>query len=142
MEENRAYMDAAYATESEVEALLLAVVEAYARFARERPHEFRMLAEPPDDDAAVVGISALTAELNGRLADTIRDGMADGLVRDDLDPDRLATLCWATMHGLLSLAWKPGALRADADEIDRLVQAYVATFSDGLRRTPRDDAST
>ena len=134
MEENRAYMDAAYAATGTPQERLVLAAETYARFARERPHEFRALVEPADEPDAVERIAALTAEQNQKLADAIRDAIADGTARSDLDPDDLATVFWATVNGLLALAWRPGALRVGQDDLDRLLATYIATVSDGLWR--------
>lgn len=106
---------------------------AYARFARQRPHEFRILAEPPNEPDAVERIAKLTRTQDARLADVIRDGIEVGFVRADLDPDDLATALWAALNGLLALAWRPGDLHASPEAIDRLLGAYLATLSDGLR---------
>ncbi|MFL1376428.1 MULTISPECIES: TetR/AcrR family transcriptional regulator [unclassified Nocardiopsis] len=133
MEESRVYMDAAYSADGGVEERMLLAAAAYARFARERPHEFRILVEPPDEPDAVARIAELTREQNARLAEVIRDGIASGLVRPDLDPDDLATVFWATMNGLLALAWRPGALRTGAEDLGRMIDTYTATVADGLR---------
>ncbi len=136
MEENRAYMDAAYAAPGGVEDRLLQVASAYAKFARERPHEFRILVEPPDEPGAVARIAELTKEQNGKLAAVIREGMDASLIRSDLDPEGLATVIWATINGLLALAWRPGALNASPEELQTLLQVYLATVTDGLRLRP------
>lgn len=139
MEENRSYMDAAYAAVGTPEERLFLAAATYARFARERPHEFRILVEPAEEPEAVARIAELTREQNGKLADAIRDAIGAGIARPDLDPDDLATMFWATLNGLLALAWRPGALRVDADTLDRLITTYVATVADGLRHRPPGD---
>lgn len=133
MEESRVYMDAAYAAEGTVEERIMLAAEAYARFARERPHEFQILVEPPDEPDAVNRIAELTRTQNAKLAAVLREGVESGLGRPDLDPDDLATMLWATLNGLLALSWRPGALRAGPEEVDRLLAAYLATVTDGLR---------
>lgn len=134
LDESRVYMDVAYAAQGSVEERLLLVAEAYSRFARERPHEFRILVEPPGEPEAVERIAALTRSQNARLARVLRESAESGLVRDDLDPDDLATALWAALNGLLSLAWRPGSLHADQDTIDRLLVTYISTVRDGLQR--------
>ncbi|MFS4108358.1 TetR/AcrR family transcriptional regulator [Streptomyces sp. PD-S100-1] len=136
MEENRAYMDAAYRAEGTAEERLLGAAAAYARFAHERPHEFRILVEPADEPEAVARIAELTREQNAKLADVIRDAISSRTARPDLDPDDLATVFWATLNGLLALSWRPGALRVDGEDLERLLAAYTATVADGLRRRP------
>lgn len=133
LEESRVYMDAAYDAQGTVEERILLAAEAYARFARERPHEFRILVEPPNEPDAVERIAELTRTQNARLTEVIREGKQAGLIRADLDPDDVTTALWAALNGLLALAWRPGDLRANPEAIDRLLATYIATVSDGLR---------
>ncbi|WP_244117496.1 hypothetical protein [Burkholderia contaminans] len=53
LEENREYMDAAYASDGDVETKLRCMATAYARFAKARPHQFRILVEPPNEPEAL-----------------------------------------------------------------------------------------
>lgn len=133
LEESRVYMDAAYDAQGTVEERILLAAEAYARFARERPHEFRILVEPPNEPDAVERIAELTRTQNARLTEVIREGKQAGLIRADLDPDDVTTALWAALNGLLALAWRPGDLRANPETIDRLLATYIATVGDGLR---------
>ncbi|UDY23544.1 TetR/AcrR family transcriptional regulator [Nocardioides sp. Kera G14] len=141
MEENRGYMDAAYSAEGTAEERLLRAATAYAQFARERPHEFRILVEPAEEPEAVARIAELTRVQNGKLADAIRDAIETGVARTDLDPADLAAMFWATLNGLLALAWRPGALRVDGETLDRLIATYTATVANGLRRRAAEDES-
>jgi len=134
MTENRAYMDAAYEAEGTAEERLLLAARAYVRFARERPHEFRILVDPPNDPETLDRIASLVEEQNAKLADVLRDAVAEGMMRTDLDPERISTVLWATMNGLLALAWRADRLQHNADEQDGLLAAYIETITDGLRR--------
>nr|WP_228561526.1 TetR/AcrR family transcriptional regulator [Catenulispora rubra] len=134
MEENRAYMDAAYEAEGTSEERLLLAANAYVRFARERPHEFRILVDPPNDPETLDRIAALIEEQNAKLADVLRDAVAEGTTRTDLEPEQISTVLWATMNGLLALAWRADRLQTDADGLDGLLATYVGTITDGLRR--------
>lgn len=138
MEESRVYMDEAYATPGTPEERLRLAAESYARFARERPHEFRILVEPPDEPTAIDRIVELTRTQNTKLAAAIRDGIATGDIRPDLDADDLAAVFLATINGLLSQAWRPGALGVNGEELDRLLATYVSTVVDGLRGRSAD----
>jgi len=133
MEESRTYMDAAYAAEGAAEERLLLVATTWVRFARERPHEFRILVEPADEPDAVARLAELTRTQNAKLADVIRAGMATGAVRPDLEPDQLATALYASLNGILALAWRPGELRYEVEVLDRLIAAFLAMAADGLR---------
>lgn len=108
LEQSRVYMDPAYEADGTVEERMMLAANAYARFARERPHEFRILVEPPNEPEAVARIAELTRAQNARLTAVLREGMAAGLIRADLDPDDVTTALWATFNGLLALAWRPG----------------------------------
>lgn len=131
-EESRAYMDAAYASDgTPVERLRLAAA-AWIRFARERPHEFRILVEPADEPEAVERLAVLNREQNAKLAAAIRDGVEAGTVRADIDPDHAATALWASLNGVLALAWRPGAMHADAEEMDHLLETFIAIAEAGL----------
>lgn len=133
MEESRAYMDRAYAAEGTAEERLLSVATTWTRFARERPHEFRILVEPADEPDAVARLAELTRTQNAKLAEVISAGMATGAVRPDLDADRLATALYASLNGILALAWRPGELRYEVEDLDQLIAAFLAVAADGLR---------
>lgn len=127
---NRTYMDEAYASPGTPEERVLAAATAYAQFAVERPNQFRLLSAPPDLPEALTRIADLTDEQNGKLATLIRDGIAEGAVRADIDPDQTATLLWAAVNGVLSLSWRADRHRTDGAEMLALFGAIV---SDGLR---------
>lgn len=127
---NRKYMDDAYARSGSVEQRILAAAMAYAQFATERPNQFRLLAAPPDLPEALARIADLTDEQNGKLAAALRDGIADGSVRPDLDPDVTATLLWAAVNGILGLSWRADRHRADGGE---LLGLFGAIVEEGLR---------
>lgn len=133
MEEGRSYMDAAYEAAGTAEELLLSVATTWIRFARERPHEFRILVEPADQPDAVARLAELTRTQNAKLAELIRAGAAAGAVRSDLEPEHLATALWASLNGILALAWRPGALRVEIEALDQLITAFLAMAADGLR---------
>lgn len=127
---NRVYMDEVYARPGTPEERIRAAAEAYLLFAIERPHQFRLLADPPDVPEALTRISELTAEQNGKLAAALRDGVAGGTIRSDLDVDATATLLWAAMNGVISLSWRPGPDRSDPVDLVALLGDLT---SDGLR---------
>lgn len=136
MDESRAYMDAAYAAEGPAEERLGVVAAAYVRFAKERPHEFRILVEPADQPQAVTRLAQLTREQNAKLAEAIRQGVASGAVRSDLDPDEVASVLWASLNGILALTWRPGEMRIDDATLERMIGIYLAIVADGARARP------
>jgi AcrR family transcriptional regulator len=138
LEENRQYMDAAYAAPGTPQERILAAAAAYARFAAERPHQFRLLADPPNEPEALERVADLVDEQNAKLAAALRDGIAEGSITSALHPDRTATALWAMMNGLLSLGWRADRLRADAAELRDLLDTAITVLMEGLNdREPR-----
>lgn len=132
LEENRAYMDAAYAAPGAPRERVLRAAAAYARFAAERPHQFRLLADPPEEPEALERVAELIEEQNTKLAAALREGVAEGGLNPALDPDLTASALWAMMNGLLGLAWRADRLRADPQRLSALWETAVAVLLDGL----------
>ncbi|MFD7846645.1 TetR family transcriptional regulator C-terminal domain-containing protein [Nocardia sp. NPDC059764] len=124
----------AYATEGGVEERLLRATAEYVRFARERPHEFRILLNPPNELETLERIAELTREQNGKLTGLLREAVAGGTMRVDLEVQRVTTTIRATPNGLPALSWRADSLRVGEEELDTLVETYLATISDGLRK--------
>lgn len=134
LEENREYMDAAYASDGDVETKLRCVATAYARFAKERPHQFRILVEPPNEPEALTRIAALIRQQNAKLAALICRGIDEGWVHADVEPEHASTALWAMMNGVISLMWRPDSLRLDVDHIDDLLRTAISLLTDGIKR--------
>ncbi len=130
--ENRQFMDAAYAEPGTPLERVRRAGDAYARFAAQRPHQFRILVRPPNEPEAMERVVELTREQNAKLAQAIRDGIADGTFRGDLDPELAADALWASLDGLLALAWRGDALRADPDQLSRLRRTFNLIVQQGL----------
>jgi len=136
LEENREYMDAAYAVPGGPQERILRAAAAYARFAAERPYQFRLLADPPDEPEALERVADLVEEQNAKLAAALREGIAEGSINPALDPELTATALWAMMNGLLGLAWRADRLRADATRLSALLQTAITAVTGGLN-TPK-----
>ncbi|MET3821642.1 AcrR family transcriptional regulator [Burkholderia sp. PvR073] len=134
LEENREYMDAAYASDGDVEKKLRCVADAYARFAKERPHQFRILVEPPNEPEALARIAALIKQQNAKLAALISRGIDEGWVHADVEPEHASTALWAMMNGVISLMWRPDSLRLDVDHIDDLLRTAISLLTGGIKR--------
>ncbi|VWC50016.1 TetR family transcriptional regulator [Burkholderia lata] len=134
LEENREYMDAAYASDGDVETKLRYVAAAYARFAKERPHQFRILVEPPNEPEALARIAALIRQQNAKLAALISRGIDEGWVHADVEPEHASTALWAMMNGVISLMWRPDSLRLDVDHIDDLLRTAISLLTGGIKR--------
>ena len=131
-EENRGYMDAAYAAPGTPRERILLAADAYARFALERPHHFRLLAEPPGDADTLEGIADLVDEQNAKLTAALRDGVADGTFNPNLDPKATAYALWAAMNGILALGWRADRLRVAPQDMGSVLETILAVMTRGL----------
>jgi AcrR family transcriptional regulator len=134
LEENRQYMDAAYASPGGVEDRLYAVAAAYTNFAKERPHQFRILVEPPNEPEALTRIANLVREQNAKLGALIRRGIDEAVIDGGFDPEIASTALWTMMNGVLSLMWRTDSLRADAAQIDAIFDTVMKMLTDGLKK--------
>ena len=135
---DRDYMDRAYTADRNPIEQLLAASEQYLRFALDHPQFFRMLAFPakpgpyPAAADTVALLSRRVDEQNARMVDAIERGIADGSIRR-LDPQKTATILWASWNGIISLAWRHDDLRQDPVELHDLVERAADLVSYGLR---------
>lgn len=134
MEENRLYIDAAYEGGGSAEERGQRILAAYVRFAFERPHQFRILANPPEEPEAIARIADMAREQNARLAAIIRDGIRDGNANPALDPESTANALWAMMNGLLVLVLRADGLRPDDVSPQALITAATTLLEQGLRK--------
>ncbi|MGK8509662.1 TetR/AcrR family transcriptional regulator [Nocardia asiatica] len=131
-DDNRQYMDAAYAAPGRPVDRILRVAEAYTRFAIERPHQFRLLIDPPNEPDALIRVADLVAEQNSKLAAALAEGAADGSINAHTDPYTAATALWAAMNGILALSWRADRLRSDETQVRELVTTMLTMVTDGL----------
>ncbi|PQP21934.1 TetR/AcrR family transcriptional regulator [Rhodococcus opacus] len=136
-DDNRQYMDAAYAAPGAPVDRILRAAEAYARFAAERPHQFRLLVEPPNEPDALARVADLVAEQNSKLAAALAEGVADGSINPHLDPATAATALWAAMNGILALTWRADRLRSDDAQARELVTTMTTMITQGLFTSAR-----
>lgn len=136
---DRAYMDRAYTPERSPIEQLEAAAEQYLRFYLDQPEYFRMLAfpAPPGNYPAAAETAERLArrvdEQNARMIDAIERGIAEGTIRP-LDASRAATILWSSWNGVISLAWRPDALREDEEGLADLLSLAADMVSWGLRR--------
>ncbi|WP_062986220.1 TetR/AcrR family transcriptional regulator [Nocardia anaemiae] len=138
LEQNRQYMDDAYAAPGSPRARILRAAEAYARFAAERPHQFRLLIDPPNEPRALARVADLIEEQNTKLAAALSDGLADGTIDPNLDPELSSTALWAAMNGVLALNWRADRLRADGHRMRLLVATVIGLLDRGIRPVDGD----
>lgn len=131
-EENKAYMDAAYAAAGTPMERLRIAAEGYFRFASERPNEFRLLADPPNEPEAVARVSDLVRHQNSKMEAAIRDGIADGTIDPTIDPCLATTSLWAAANGILSLSWRADATPISPNEMEQLWAQWLSIVSKGM----------
>lgn len=137
LEANRQYMDIAYATAGTPEERIRAAAAAYTGFALDNPHQFQILANPPDEPEAMVRVAALLEEQNGHLAVALQDGVDAGTVSPDIDPPTAATALWSMMNGVLTTLLRTDGLRPPPEQAEKLVAQTITIIADGL--SPRPD---
>ncbi len=118
--------------------------QAYFSFARENPAYFRMLctAGPSrfmnqDNTTAQIVLEHLNKQARF-LRDALAEGIADGTVRDDLDPLEMTAFISVTTHSIVCLDpnWRM-ALEAGGITYDRFVADYLTFMGNALDK--RDD---
>ena len=77
-------------------------------------------------------------EIKETVASVIRGGIADGWVRDNIDPEIVATLISATMQGA-QLQWFLDRIAPPSRKCSRPWQIF--TFGHSLRTSPRNAGS-
>lgn len=143
---DRQYMDLAYTPDRTPVEQLLAAATQYLRFALEHPTYFRLLASPgelgaaPSAAAAAELVAARVDEQNVRMVEALERGIDDGSVRD-IDPRRTATVLWASWNGIISLLWRPDALRVEPDGVAALLKDAADIVSHGLLTAPQEPQS-
>ncbi|MCY1410483.1 hypothetical protein D9M71_258530 [compost metagenome] len=131
-EENKVYMDAAYAAAGTPMERLWIVAQGYFRFACERPNEFRLLADPPNEPEAVARMSDLIRHQNSKMEAALRDGIADGTIDPTIDPCLAATSLWAAANGILSLSWRADATPISQNGMEQLWAQWVSIVVKGI----------
>lgn len=132
LEENRRFVDAAYASEGTPIERIERAGAAYVRFALERPHQFRVMSNPPDDPEAIGRVVGLIHEQTSRLGSAVSEAMESGEVTPKADPNVTAVAIWAMMNGVLNLAVRTDALRLDDAAKDLVISTAIFLIRRGL----------
>ncbi|MCZ4556742.1 TetR/AcrR family transcriptional regulator [Rhodococcus maanshanensis] len=130
--ENRQYMDAAFAETGPPLVRMTRAARAYTQFAIERPQQFRLILDPPDEPEALERISGLIDHQVGKLAEVLADGVADGSFTASIEPDTLAVAMWAMMDGILALNWRADRKRVDAAALAQMVESAMSVIQNGI----------
>ncbi len=137
LDTDRRFMDLAYTDDRSPIEQLYAAAEEYLAFYLANPEYFRMLAFPGDPGRYPAGreladrLAASVDEQNTRMVSALRRGIDAGAIRP-VDPEDAATVLWAAWNGVISLGWRPDALRRDDAELARLLRVATETVAHGL----------
>lgn len=108
---------------------IISLGEAYLQFFRDHPAYFRMLMIPHEDVPEATAETAIGRQVVERgsrqreqLAQVIASSIEQGVLRDDIDPDRAAYFWWAAWNGVISLTLRRDQLSLDPD---RLVDVVI-----------------
>jgi AcrR family transcriptional regulator len=112
------------------------VGHAYVRFAREEPDAYRLLfAMSQPDTANYPELAAAAARARANLTRYVEQMVAEGGV--DADPELLAHVFWAGMHGLVSLEMA-GRLDADSPGFEAIRHEMISRIMRGGTPRPED----
>ncbi len=133
LDQNREYLESA-AREPGRTAIerIEAIGFAYARFAESRPEQFRLITDPPSEPDALRPIETLIGNQLQVLSALIREGIQDGAINPQLDPETTAKALWAMATGLFALRIRTDALQVNADQLPTLVATSRALLQDGM----------
>ncbi|AGM06110.1 TetR/AcrR family transcriptional regulator [Amycolatopsis keratiniphila] len=137
LQADREYMDRAYVPGRTPIEQLYAAADEYLAFYLANPDYFRMLAFPREPGGYAAGhelaerLARSVAEQNARLVRALREGVEAGDLRD-IDAEEAATVLWAAWNGVISLGWRPDALRRDEKQLRRLLTVATEIAAKGL----------
>lgn len=134
------YLDAVLGSEKLTDLeKVIALGEAYMQFFRDFPGHFRLLMLPfestPEEAVnSPVGrqVTARGARQRERLAAAIASCVEQGLMREDVDPERAANFWWAAWNGVIALTMRGDDLAIDEQEMERVVIAGRLMIAEGL----------
>ncbi|WP_178386471.1 TetR/AcrR family transcriptional regulator [Pseudomonas aeruginosa] len=133
LEENRRFVDAAYASKGTPTERIERAGAAYVRFALERPHQFHVMSNPPDDPEAMGRVVSLIHEQTSRLGVAVREAMECGEVAPGVDPNVTAVAIWAMLNGVLNLVVRTDALRLEEAAKSLVINTAISVIRGGLK---------
>jgi AcrR family transcriptional regulator len=126
---------------------IVALGEAYLQFFRDHPGHFRLLMLPIESIPEEAARSPLARQVSERgaaqrerLSRVIANCVEQGVMRDDVDPDRAANFWWAAWNGVIALTMRTDELAIDEREMERVVVAGRLMIAEGLASGSLRDA--
>lgn len=122
-----------YDAHADVIARLCATQMLYLDYALAHPHLFDHAFSVRRDDARQFpeDFRARRSPTLNVVADTLAEGMRDGVLRKD-DPWDVAMTFWAHTHGLIAL-YRAGRFSYDDDQFRAFYRASIGRLLDGIR---------
>jgi AcrR family transcriptional regulator len=133
VDENRRYMQPAFASDAAPLNRIVAAARAYVSFAQDRPQQFQLLNTPPDEPEALERIVAKIDEQVGKLAEILAAGVADGTFISTLEPSTAATAMWAMMEGILALGWRADRRVVEPQPLREIAEFALSTILKGIQ---------
>jgi AcrR family transcriptional regulator len=126
---------------------VISLGEAYLQFFREYPAYFRMLMVPHEDlpKEAIESVLARQVAARGfhqrdRLAGAIASCIEQGVIREDINPERAANFWWAAWNGVISLTMRSDQLALSEEEMEAVVIEGRLMIGEGIAASiARDD---
>lgn len=116
---------------------VLRMMRGYHSFVMDNPAYFGFIAflESPFPTTNVGVVHETTSAIYELCQRIIQQGMADGSLRTDQQPDLLANNLWASSYGIMQFIVSKGAHLAEQRQIDseQLFETYLAYLENGLR---------
>lgn len=117
---------------------LVGLAEGYLRFAREHPGYFRLFRFPPHDrpsgddaDGPEARVAERIGEETARMADLLKEAIAEGVVRE-VDPLSTARFLWAAWDGVIASHLGPANMALDDEEFEQALNRARETIIRGL----------
>ena len=119
--------------------------EGYLRFARQHPGYFRLFRFPPPDRPEegealqpATRIAQRIGEETNRMADLLREAIAEGVVRS-IDPVATARFLWAAWDGVIASHLGPANMSLTDTEFEEMLNRARETIVLGLLIPPRNE---
>lgn len=123
-----------------------AVGKAYIRFALEFPNYFGLMAwfesersPNPEPGTYSYDCQETGKSVLGLVGQAVVNGIQDGTIRSDLDPEETAVMLWGMTHGIIQISGYKQHAHAHRVDPDLVIEATLDFISRGLAPTPASE---